>query len=182
MTTDIQTPQSVPHSNDTAVRARADFITALVLIALGLAVVYFSWTMDRLEVRRIHPATIPGLVPLILGGLLTLSGGLLALRSWRLAPAGSGALLLGVIFSWASLRVATVLVLALIFTLVLVGRVPFWLAAGLFIFAFIMLFETILADQPKPWISSLIWALAIAVLGGGGIYFVFGRIFLVRLP
>jgi len=138
--------------------------------------------MDRLEVRRINPATIPGLVPLILGIALTLCGGLLAIRSARLATPGSGAGLIRVLLSWTYLRVFVILGLALVFTLGLMGRMPFWLAAGLFIFAFIVLFETVLADEPKPLISSLLWALSIAILGGGGVYYVFERIFLVRLP
>ena len=61
-----------PTPAEDATRARADLITAIVLLALGLAVFYFSWTMDRLEVRRISPATIPGLVPMILGAALAL--------------------------------------------------------------------------------------------------------------
>jgi len=173
---------TTPAPSEAAVRARADLLTALVLVALGLAVLYLSWTMDRLEVRRIHPSTIPGLVPLVLGAALSLCGALLAWRSWRLATPGSGAALLRVLLSWTALRVAVVLALALVFTLGLVGRMPFWLAAGLFIFAFILLFETVLADEPRPFLVSLFWALAIAVAGGGGIYYVFGRIFLVRLP
>lgn len=173
---------TTPTTSDEAVRARADFITALVLVALGLAVVYLSWTMDRLEVRRINPSTIPGLVPLILGIALTLCGGLLAIRSARLATPGSGAGLIRVLLSWTYLRVFVILGLALVFTLGLMGRMPFWLAAGLFIFAFIVLFETVLADEPKPLVSSLLWALSIAILGGGGVYYVFERIFLVRLP
>lgn len=173
---------SMDKTSNEPVRARADFITALALVALGLAVIYFSWTMDRLEVRRIHPSTIPGLVPLILGIALTLCGGLLAIRSWRLLASGSGGALVRVLVSWTYLRVFVVLALALIFALGLMGRMPFWLAAGLFIFAFIVLFETVLADEPKPLVSTLIWALSIAVLGGGGVYYVFERIFLVRLP
>lgn len=173
---------SIEKTSSEPVRARADFITALALVALGLAVAYFSWTMDRLEVRRIHPATIPGLVPLILGLALTLCGGLLAIRSWRLLTPGSGAALLRVLVSWTYLRVFVILALALVFTLGLMGRLPFWLAAGLFIFAFIVLFETVMADEPKPLVRTVIWALSIAILGGGGVYYVFERIFLVRLP
>lgn len=169
-------------ANEAAIRARADLITAIVLVLLGLAVTYASWTMDRLEVRRIHPSTIPGLVPIFLGIGLTLCGSLLLYRSWRLARPGSGAALLHALFSWGAVRVLSVLGLALVFTLVLMGRMPFWLAAGLFIFTFIMLFETILADQPKPLVATLLWALGIAAVGGGGIWYVFERIFLVRLP
>ena len=167
---------------DDAVRARADLITALAFVALGLMVVYLSWTMPRLEARRIHPATIPGLVPLILGSALTLCGGLLAYRSARLGQPGAWAGLWARLTSWGYVRVTVILVLSLIHTLVLLGNMPFWLASALFIFAFIMLFETVLAEERRPLLSSLLWALGIAVAGSGAIFYVFERIFLVRLP
>lgn len=173
---------SLPAPSEDAMRVRADLITSIVLVALGLAVVYFSWTMDRLEVRRIHPATIPGLVPLILGGALTLCGALLFVRSLRLDQPGSGASLIKALTSWSALRVAVALGLALVYTLLLVGNMPFWLAASLFIFTFITLFETVLADHPGPLTRTLIWAVLVALIGGLGVYFVFERIFLVRLP
>jgi hypothetical protein len=176
MTTDTST------SAEDATRARADLITSIVLIVLGVAVFYFSWTMDRLEVRRISPATIPGLVPMILGVALTLCGSLLAWRSWRIQIPGSGAALLSQLVSWPAIRVLAVLGLALVFTLVLMGRMPFWLAAGIFIFTFIVLFETVLADTPKPLVATLLWAVGIAAVGAGGIWYIFERIFLVRLP
>ena len=45
--------------------AMADRLTAIVLLVIGLALLVGGWTMDRLEVRQIHPASIPGLVPMI---------------------------------------------------------------------------------------------------------------------
>lgn len=171
-----------PAATEDAVRTRADLIAAIALVALGLAVTYFSWTMDRLEVRRIHPATIPGLVPMILGGALTLCGTLLLVRSVRLDQRGAGAALVRVLVSWTAVRVLTVLGLALVYTLLLVGNMPFWLASSLFIFTFIVLFETVLADQPGSLIHTLIWGTVVALAGGLGVYFVFERIFLVRLP
>jgi hypothetical protein len=165
-----------------SVRIRADLITALVLIALGLAVTYFSWTMDRLEVRRIHPSTMPGLVPLFLGVALTLCGALLALRSWRRDIAGAGAALLRVLVSWPTMRVLVTLGLALAYTLLLIGRMPFWLASSLFVVTFIILFETVLADRPGSLPRTLVWAVVVALGAGLGIHYVFGQIFLVRLP
>lgn len=170
------------NTDDEGMRARADLVTALVLVALGLAVVYLSWTMPRLEVRRIHPSTIPGLVPLLLGIALTVCGSLLAWRSWRIDAPGGWQGLLGLLGRREALRVGVVLALALVHTLVLVGLIPFWAAAMLFIFAFIMVFETWLNEGPADPLRSFLWALAIAVVGGGGIYLVFERIFLVRLP
>ena len=165
-----------------AVRARADLLTAVLLTVFGLVIVYFSWTMPRLEARHIHPATIPGLVPLFLGIALTLCGALLFLRSRRLEEIGSWADLGRVLISREARRVGAVLGLALIYTLVLVGFLPFWAASMLFIFAFIVTFEVFLTDEPIRLLRSALWAAAIAIVAGGGIYFVFERIFLVRLP
>lgn len=180
----MSTTETPPQSDDALdpARIRADLLTAIVLIALGLVVTYFSWTMDRLEIRRIHPSTIPGLVPLILGVVLTFCGALLALRSARLDSKAGGAALLRVLTSWQVVRVLSVLGMALFYTLVLVGRMPFWLATSLFIFTFITLFETVLADSPKSLPKTLIWAVVVALGAGIGIHYVFGQIFLVRLP
>lgn len=177
----MQTPDTTNPSDD-VVRARADLIAAIVLVALGLAVTYFSWTMDRLEVRRIHPSTMPGLVPLFLGVALTLCGGLLTVRSARLSHPGAGPALIRLLLSWPTMRVLSVLALALVFTLGLVGHMPFWLASSLFIFVFIVLFETVLADTPGSLPRTLIWGAVVALGAGVGIYYVFGQIFLVRLP
>lgn len=177
----LETPVPADQSPDSA-SIRADLIAALVFIALGLVVTYFSWTMDRLEVRRIHPSTIPGLVPLILGIALTLCGSLLAIRSARLDIRGGGAALVRALVSWQAVRVFGVLGLALAYTLVLVGRMPFWLASSLFVFSFIILFETVLADHPGSPVRTLIWAVLVALGAGLGVQYVFGEIFLVRLP
>lgn len=171
-----------PQPDEQAVRSRADLVTAIILVLLGVAVVYMSWTMPRLEARRIHPSTIPGLVPFFLGAALTLCGSLLALRSWRMDAPGGWHGLARLLVSWQAVRVAGVLGLALVFTLLLVGWLPFWAAAMIFIFSFIVLFETVLADEPIPLVRSALWALGIAVVAGGGIFYVFERIFLVRLP
>lgn len=164
------------------VRARADLLTSVLLTIFGLVIVYFSWTMPRLEARHIHPATIPGLVPLMLGIALTLCGFLLFLRSRRLDAIGTWGDLGAVLLGREARRVAAVLGLALIYTLVLVGWLPFWAASMLFIFSFIVSFEVFLTDQPIKLLHSALWAAAIAIVAGGGVYFVFERIFLVRLP
>ena len=52
----------------------ADRITALVLVGLGVAMFWGGFVMDRLEVRQIHPASIPGLMPMGLGMLTVVCG------------------------------------------------------------------------------------------------------------
>lgn len=165
-----------------AVRARADLLTAIALVALGLVIFYFSWTMPRLENRHVHPATIPGLVPICLSVALTICGLLLLWRSSRIDAPGGWHGLASLFTTRQALRVLVILGLALIHTLILVGWLPFWAAAMFFIFTFIMIFETWLNDGPVNPLSSLLWAIGIAIVGGGGIYYLFERIFLVRLP
>jgi hypothetical protein len=74
---------------------KLDFISALVLMALGAGVVIESLRMPRLENLNINPDTVPGLVPGILGVVLFILGGVLLLRSilrggWRLSFGGAG--------------------------------------------------------------------------------------------
>jgi hypothetical protein len=173
---------SAAESLEAAIRARADVLMALVLVALGIIIFYFSWTMPRLENRQVHPATIPGLVPILLSAALTLCALLLLWRSTRIAAPGGWSGLGALLRTRAALRVGVILALAFLHTLVLVGWLPFWAAAMAFIFAFIVVFETWLAEEPPNFLSTIAWALGIAVVGGGGIFFVFERIFLVRLP
>jgi hypothetical protein len=167
---------------DRALRVKADLLTGIVLALLGLFVFYEAYTMSRLEARRIHPATIPGLVPMMLGAGLAFLGALLASRSWRMEADG-GWRAFGALFgSMAAVRVMAGKFLFFVFTLGLIGWLPFWAASMLFIAAFILTFEMVLTDAPVPAATSLFWAAATALVCGGGIYYLFANVFLVRLP
>lgn len=175
---------SLPPSEDDANPGmiKADLLAGLAFIVLGVAIFYGSWTMDRLEVRRIHPFTIPGLVPGILSVALTLCGAVLAMRSLKTKAENGWHILGGALTSSAAGRALAVMALALIYTLGMVGTLPFWAATGIFVFAFIMVFECWLAEPRKPILPSLYWALGIAVLTAAIVTLVFERAFLVRLP
>jgi len=161
---------------------KADLVAGLFFIVLAVATFFGSWTMDRLEVRRINPLTVPGLVPGMLAIALLICGLILTVRSWR-APAPGGWDGLGnAILSASAQRAAAVLVLTLTYTLVLVGWLPFWLATGLFVFAFILVFEAWLATPRRPLIQTLPWALGLAIVTATVVTLVFVRLFLVRLP
>lgn len=162
---------------------RADLLTGAALFALGLAVAYWSWTMPRLEARGIHPLTAPGLVPGILGTVLAGCGAILALRSRRLARDAEGWRSFAAMFTSAEAgRAAAVVALALGYALGLVGLMPFWLATAVFVLAFILLFESILTDAPRPWGRTALFASLQALILGAVVVAVFERGFLVRLP
>lgn len=166
----------------TAAMVRADLIAALVIIVLGAAILYGSWTMPRLEVRRIHPMTVPGLVPGMLSVALLVCGAVLAWRSVRTPTPGGWQSLRDALFSQQTARAGVVAALALIYTLGLVGWLPFWGATALFVFAFILVFEVWLAEPRRPLMQSLPWAAGLAVVTAIAVTLVFERAFLVRLP
>ena len=161
---------------------RADLVAAIAFIVLGALVLYGSWTMPRLEARRIHPMTIPGLVPGILSIALLLCGGLLALRAVRTRADNGWAALRQSLWSEGARRVLVLLALIFVYTLVLVDRIPFWAATALFVFAFILTFEVWLTSRERRPMVSLAWAFGLAMVASVSVTLVFERLFLVRLP
>lgn len=161
---------------------KADLAAGLFFVVLATATLFGSWTMDRLEARRINPLTAPGLVPGLLSAALLVCGVILTLRSLR-TPAPEGWRDLGrAIVSSGAQRAGAVLVLTLIYSLVLVGLLPFWLATGVFVFAFVLVFEAWLAAPRQPPLRTLPWAFGLAVVTAAVVTLVFERLFLVRLP
>ena len=165
--------------------SRADLVTGAVLFVLSVAIIYGSWTMDRLEIRRIHPLSVPGLLPGILGLVLATCSLVLiaqAIRSRGAArrsvpgdAAGGDQPEPGAL---GRLTLAGVLCLA--YPLGLVGRVPFWLATAAFVSAFILVFEWREARSSR--VSRIAWALGIGLCTGIGVAYAFSELFLVRLP
>jgi hypothetical protein len=164
---------------------RADLITGIVLVAFGLAVLAESWGMPRFEERRINPWTVPGLVPGMLGVIIAVLGSVLALRSLV-----AGALRMRTVRTpgeAAEARTSLIQLLlsgalCLAFALGLIGRMPFWLATGIFVFAFIATFEWNSKDSGANRFRKLAIALAIAVVAAFAISYLFEHLFLVRLP
>lgn len=163
-------------------RARADLLTAVVLVTLGLAVFYYSYTMPRLEARNIHPTTIPGLVPMALGAILAVLGAMLGVKAWKERSEGSWGQFFVAFRSLEAARVISALAMVLIFALGLVGWLPFWAASMLFLFAFIVTMEAILTTERVNWVKTFVWGSVTAIVAGAGIYYLFAELFLVRLP
>jgi putative tricarboxylic transport membrane protein len=165
--------------------ARADLVTGVVLLILGIAVVVESYGMPRLEERSINPWTAPGLVPGLLGIILAVLGGAMALRSLA-----AGALRARTARSETEAREARAalgrlllcLALCLGYAVLLVGRVPFWLATGLFVLAFVVAFEWRREDAARARLAKFAAAGILAGAAMLAIPYVFERLFLVRLP
>lgn len=118
--------------------ANADKWTSLVLFALGLAMLIGGYTMDRLEIRHIHPASIPGLVPIILGAAMMLCSALLFLSARKAHQAEGDAD--GDASSASLANLGFTAFYSIIFALLLVGSMPFAVATAIYIAVFYLHF------------------------------------------
>lgn len=139
---------------------------------------YGGFVMDRLEIRQIHPASIPGLVPMILGAALMLCSLLLYVSSRGKADDAPEAVKN---YSWSDFLVAAGW--SVVFALGLVGTIPFGVAVTIYIAGFILYFGWPPAgadNRQKVKLVGLSVVLAIATAVGVSALFRYG--FLVRLP
>jgi hypothetical protein len=167
----------------------ADRIGGLIWVVFGAAVVYGSWTMDRLVSLGIPPSTAPG-VPTGLLGLGFIAFGLVMLL--RRAPqpglsyadAGTpptepetpdqG-------FAWD--RALLSAALCLTYAGLLLGRgLPYWLLTGVFLFLHLVLLDETAHVPARPTLRRLLTAAIIAPAVTVVVMLVFEKIFLVRLP
>ncbi len=163
---------------------RADFVTSVLLTAFGIAVFVLSYTMPRLEEQNINPYSAPGVVPMFLGAVNTLLGLVLFVRS--LVRRGhhlgiNGATIKAFFTADMSRRVVLTVGLSVAYGLLL-GRVPYAVATGLYILAFILLFEYRWRDSLRSQLKGVAVALLIAVLASGAVAATFRYVFLVNLP
>jgi hypothetical protein len=178
-------PAEIEPPADEPVTPRGDLTDAACWIAFGVAVLVGSITMDRLEQQHINPYTVPGLLPGLLGIVMILLGGILALRSL-----GRGALHLAppppsAHDSERWRRIWVVAALCLGYGIVLIGHgLPFWLASTIYVTASILIMQRMSRDPevrrqtPKAWIK----ALAIGLISSVVTHLVFQEFFLVRMP
>ena len=182
---------------------RADLIIGLVLLAFGLLVVSESANMPRYAIIGANPVTVPGLVPGILGGIVALLGLIMVLRAVVALRARASAAarpehtaVFGVEAKVEEApssyvpeppeasrnRFVAMLTMSLAFAAVALGRIPFWLAAFLFVSITITLLELPRFSSAREAAVRLAFALVIAAGVAWAVPYVFETIFLVRLP
>ncbi len=165
--------------------AKADFLTGLVLIFLSLYVMFESWKMPRLEHLKVHPLSVPGLVPAFLAAVILIFATVLVVRSvlrggHRLTFTFKG--FLQTLRSPGNQRLLLTAVLTIAYAAFLIGTLPYGLATGLFIFVFIVLFEWKKGINIAQQRRGILSASLIAILSAVAITLVFERLFLVSLP
>jgi len=178
-----QTPAD-PHA-EPPIHPRNDLFDAIGWIALGIAILIGSLLMDRLERQNINPYTIPGLLPGLLGLMMILLGGVLAVRSWRRGalhlprPAASAD------DREARRRVWIVIALCMGYAVMLVGHgLPFWLASAIYVTASILILQRLSRDENERRLTLRAWLKAVVIGVASGLItsLVFQELFLVRMP
>lgn len=139
-------------------------------IAASAAILYASWTMDRLERYGASFYTAPALVPGLLGLILLACALLLGVRAIR-----QGALRAAPAIRWNWGNTPVVLALCLAYAVGLIGRAPYWLATFLFVTAFIAVFE-------YPVRRRMALAPVYGAFTSLAVTYLFEAVFLVRLP
>ena len=156
--------------------ARADKITAVVLCVLGASMAIGGYSMDRLEIRQIHPASIPGLLPMVLGVTMVLCSVLLYLSAKDTDTDG---------FEPEAHNHRNLFFAAgysVFYALVLVGNMPFFAATAIYIAVFVTHFTL---DRSRPIARQAMtvgFAIVFALVFSGAIAALFRYAFLVRLP
>lgn len=160
---------------------RSDLISGGVWVVVGVAIAIGSWRMDRLDNQGVPGFAAPGLVPGVLGVLITITALLIVLRALgrgALRPEGVGAPT-----TVRPGQAALTVFLCLGFAGGLVGHgLPFPVAAAIYLFLHIFLLQLPERRAEGKVARGALTAGTIAIVAAGVISFVFQYLFLVRLP
>lgn len=164
---------------------KADFVTGIAIMFLSLYVIIESWRMPRFEHLKVHPLSVPGIVPAFIALVLFIFGAILFIRSIRnggLRIRITSESLRRMYAQPGNQRLIQTAILTIGYAGFLVGKIPYGLATGLFIFAFIILFEGKRDMNFAQWRKCIISAVLIAAISSITITLIFERLFLVTLP
>jgi putative tricarboxylic transport membrane protein len=164
---------------------KADFLTGLGLILLSLFVVFESWRMPRLEHLKVHPLSVPGLVPAFLGMVIFVFAVILVLRSLLAGGHRLGLSLEAprrLLSQPGNQRLLVTAILTIGYAGFLVGTIPYGLATGLFIFAFIVVFERRRGMTRREYVRLGLVAAILGAATSAVVTWAFQSMFLVTLP
>lgn len=159
---------------------RLDLYTAAVLLAFGLAVVSLAWNMPTFVEQSHSGLTAPGIVPGFHGLVITGLAALLALRAIRRGALRPVATQGRAMSPGDARQLGTAAFLGVLYAGFMIGSMPFWLAATLFVFAFTAAFEWDAGPVGRK--RRLMEAALLGIGTGIAVTLVFERVFLVRLP
>lgn len=161
---------------------RTDLWVAAGFLVFSAAVLTLTFRMPTYTDHGGQIYTAPALVPSFYGiviGLLSLWLAGRSIRAGALGPGGHGG---RHETGNSNARFALAAGLGVLFIVGLIGRMPFWFAAAIFVTLFIVAFEWRPGLAAKARLGRVATALVQGVLTGVLVTLVFERLFLVRLP
>jgi hypothetical protein len=170
----------LPHEE--RVSPRADLWVAASFLAFSAAILLISLRMPTFSEQGGEIYTAPGLVPSFYGVVLAALSLWLGLRSVQ-----RGALSPSIDHDApqtgnSSTRLAIAAGLGVLFTVGLIGRMPFWLAITIFVSLFVTIFEWTPGLTMKARTRRVAVAVLQGLVTGAAVTLVFEKLFLVRLP
>jgi len=155
--------------------ARSDIVGGGLWIAFGAVIVGEALRMDRFTAMGATLYTMPGFMPILVGGLIMLLGAVLSFRGWRRKRAGDAQ---PNDEPMLNRRTLGTLALCLVYAVGLIGRAPFGVSTALFVAAFVWFFS--------PPGHSVARRIAVSAVAGAAtaivVVLVFEKVFLVTLP
>jgi hypothetical protein len=164
---------------------KADFLASITLIAFGIWVAVHAFNMPRFENFGADPFSVPGIVPGILGTIISVLSLLVFIRSVRRKGYRLGlnaAVLKNTIQNPAFKRMSVTCLVCVTYGLGMVGYINYYLATFLYVFAFLILFQVDFSEKFFIQRKTIIGSFTQAVLISGVVGAVFRYLFLVDLP
>jgi len=163
---------------------KADFFTSIFLFLFGLVVLILSIKMPTFRELGANPYSAPGIVPGIMGVILSFMGVILFIRSvirkgYKIRLSSQS---IKIFFKNNEIKRLLIALFLSVFYVILLGKINYFLLTGMYIFIFVFAFEFKTKKNIFFQWKTLLSALLEAVLIAASISYVFRYLFLVRLP
>jgi len=163
---------------------KADFFTSIFLFLFGLIIFILSIKMPTFRELGANPYSAPGIVPGIMGVILSFMGVILFIRSvirkgYKIRLSFQS---IKIFFKNNEIKRLFIALFLSVFYVILLGKINYFLLTGMYIFIFVFAFEFKTKKNIFFQWKTLLSALLEAVLIAASISYVFRYLFLVRLP
>lgn len=163
---------------------KADFFTSIFLFLFGLIIFILSIKMPTFRELGANPYSAPGIVPGIMGFILSFMGAILFIRSvirkgYKIKLSSQS---IKIFFKNDAIKRLLIALFLSVFYVILLGNINYFLLTGMYIFIFVFAFEFKTKKNIFSQWKTLLFALLEAVLIAASISYVFRYLFLVRLP
>jgi hypothetical protein len=173
-------PDLLPHEKP--LPPRVDLWTGAFFLVFGLAILALALQMPTFREQKGEIYTAPGLVPSIYGIVISILSIWLVARSIRRRSEGAAEAGEAPPEGTSNTRVLLASLLGLVFCVGLIGRMPFWIAAAIFVTLFIVVFEWRSGDAWSRRFTRIGTAILQGIVTGIAVMLVFEKVFYVRLP